>query len=112
MAYKEKLINRIRESLTAIPKVEEKKMFGGVAFLVNGKMCVTAGDNQMMCRIDPEIHDTVIKRKGCRTVVMRGREYKGWVYVNEEGIKTKKDFDYWISLSLEFNKKAKASKRI
>jgi len=79
--------------------------------MINDKMCITAGDNKIMCRIDPVIHEEAIKRKGCETVKMRGREYKGYVYVSEEGIKTKKDLEYWIALALEFNKRAKSSKK-
>ena len=111
MAYNEKLTARIREALAHLPKVEEKRMFRGVTFMVNNKMCITAGDNKIMCRIDPAIHEEVIKRKGCETVKMKGREYKGYVYVSEEGIKTKKDLHYWIQLALEFNKLAKSSKK-
>jgi TfoX/Sxy family transcriptional regulator of competence genes len=111
MAYDEKLANRIRKAIAHLPNVKEKKMFGGLAFMVNDKMCITAGDKRIMCRIDPIIHEEAIKRKGCLTVIMRGREYKGYVQVEEESIKSKKDFDYWIGLSLDFNKNAKASKK-
>ena len=111
MAYNEKLTARIREALAHLPKVEEKRMFRGVTFMVDDKMCITAGDNKIMCRIDPAIHEEVLKRKGCETVKMRGREYKGYVYVSEEGIKEKKDLDYWITLALAFNKLAKSSKK-
>ncbi|HEV8284957.1 MAG TPA: TfoX/Sxy family protein [Chitinophagaceae bacterium] len=110
MAYNEKLTKRIREALAHIPNVEEKKMFRGVTFMVNGKMCISAGDNRIMCRIDPAIHEEVVTRKGCRTVQMKGRDYKGYVYVDEEGIKAKKDFDFWIGIALDYNKIAKASK--
>jgi len=111
MAYNERLTARIREALGDLPNVEEKRMFRGVTFMVDDKMCITAGDNKIMCRIDPAIHEEVIKRKGCETVKMRDREYKGYIYVSEEGIKTKKDLDYWIQLALAFNKKAKSSKK-
>jgi len=111
MAYNEKLTARIREALAHLPNVEEKRMFRGVTFMVNEKMCISAGDNKIMCRIDPSIHEEALKRKGCETVKMKGREYKGYVYVSEEGIKTKKDLDYWIRLALEFNKLAKSSKK-
>ena len=109
MAYNEKLADRVRTALAEIPKVEEKRMFRGVAFMVNGKMCITVGDDEIMCRIDPALHDKAIKKKGSRTMVMKGREYRGYVLVSEEGRKTKKDFDYWIALALDFNKRAKAS---
>ena len=109
MAYNEKLTNRIREAFAGLPNVEEKRMFRGVTFMVNGKMCVSAGDDRMMCRIAPELHEDAIKKKGCRTVEMKGRQYKGYVYVSEEGMQSKKDFDYWIGLALDFNKRAKAA---
>lgn len=111
MAYNEKITSRVRIALSHLPKVEEKKMFRGITFMVDDKMCITVGDNEIMCRIDPELHETCVAKKGCRSVVMKGREYKGYVYINEEGIKTKKNFAYWIGLALEFNKKAKASKK-
>jgi TfoX/Sxy family transcriptional regulator of competence genes len=111
MAYNEKLTNKMRKALAHLPNVEEKRMFRGIAFMVDGKLCISVGDNEIMCRIDPELHELSVKKNGCRSVIMKGREYKGYVYVNEEGMKTKKDFDYWIGLALEFNKKAKASKK-
>jgi len=104
MAYSEKLADKIPQALAQLPNAEEKKMFGRIAFMVNNKMCLTAGPGQMMCRIDPGIHEEAIKKEGCRTVVMKGREYKGFVYVNEENLKTKRDFNYWLTLALEFNK--------
>lgn len=111
MAYNEKLTNRVRAALAHVTHVEEKKMFGGLAFIVNEKMCITVGDDEIMCRIDPALNDMVLTKKGCRPVIMRGHEYKGFVYVKEDAVKTRKDFDYWISLSLEFNKIAKSSKK-
>jgi TfoX/Sxy family transcriptional regulator of competence genes len=111
MAYNEKLANRIRSALADLPDVEEKKMFRGVTFMVNGKMCISVGDDEIMCRIDPQLHDAAIEKTGCRTVEMGGRKYKGFVYITEEGMKTKKDFEYRIKLARDFNKKAKASPR-
>jgi len=71
-------------------------MFGGVTFMVRGKMCVSAGKGGIMCRIDPARHDAALQRKGARTVVMKGREYRGWVYVDEAAVQTKRDLDYWV----------------
>lgn len=110
MAYSEKLADRLRQALAGIPKVEEKKMFGGLAFMVNGKMCLTAGRDRIMCRIDPGIHEEALKRKGSSTVIMRGREYKGYVHVNEDSLQAKADFNYWVALALDYNKKAKSSR--
>jgi TfoX/Sxy family transcriptional regulator of competence genes len=109
MAYNEKLTNRVRAALADLPAVEEKKMFRGIAFMVDGKMCITVGDERIMCRIDPAVYEEALKRNGCRTVEMKGRIYKGYVYVDEKGMKTKNDFDYWIGLALDFNKRAKAA---
>jgi hypothetical protein len=84
-------------------------MFSGITFMVNGKMCISVGKGRLMCRIDPERHEEAAERPGSRTVVMKGREYKGFIYVSKEGLKTKKNFGYWVGLCLEFNDKAKAS---
>ena len=111
MAYNEKLADKIRKALAHLPNVREKKMFGGLAFMVDNKMCITAGADRIMCRIDPAIHQEAIKRKGCHTVIMRGREYKGYVDVKEDVIKTKKDLDYWVDVALDYNKIAKSSKK-
>jgi TfoX/Sxy family transcriptional regulator of competence genes len=111
MAYNEKLTLRVREALAHLPKVEEKRMFRGVLFMVDGKMCISTGDDEIMVRIDPELHEASIARKGCRTMEMKGRPFKGYVMVNPDGMKTKKDFDHWIELALDFNKRAKASKK-
>ncbi|HXY51242.1 MAG TPA: hypothetical protein VEI01_17450 [Terriglobales bacterium] len=62
-----------------------------------------------MCRIDPAIHDGALEGKGCRTVVMKGRRYRGYVYVDAEAVKTKAQLDYWIGLALDYNDKARAT---
>lgn len=111
MAYNAILADRIRVALSQLPEVEEKRMFGGLAFMVENKMCLTVGADRIMCRIDPAIQEQAIKAKGCRTVIMRGRECKGYVYVDEDKIRNQKDFDYWIGLALAYNKIAKSSKK-
>lgn len=109
MAYNEQLTNRIREALAHLPKVEEKKMFRGVTFMVNGKMCISAGNDEMMCRIDPNVFEVVLEKNGCRPIIHGGRMMKGFVFVNEENLHNKKEFNYWINLALDFNRKAKTS---
>ena len=111
MAFNEKLADRIRESLQDIPEVEEKHMFGGSYFMVKGKMCVGVIKDDMMCRIDPALEATALEQEGCRPMDFAGRPMKGYVYVSEEGLKTKKAFDHWIKLCLDFNVNAKASKK-
>jgi len=105
MAYNEKLTEKVRTALSSIPEVEEKRMFSGITFMVNGKMCISVGDDRIMCRIDPAIQNDALKKTAVRPVIMKGREYKGYVYIGEEGINVKEDFDYWIKLALDFNRK-------
>jgi TfoX/Sxy family transcriptional regulator of competence genes len=109
MAYNEQLTNRIRETLAHLPKVEEKKMFRGVTFMVNGKMCISAGNDEMMCRIGPDAFEAALEKPGCRPMIHNGRIIKGFVFVNEENIRSNKEFDYWIRLTLDFNRKSKSS---
>lgn len=111
MAYNEKLVDRIREALVDVPKTIEKNMFGGVCFMVNNKMCVGVVKDEMMCRINPDVQDEALEHTGCRIMDFTGRPMKGYIFVCEDGMKSKKDFTYWINLSLEFNKFAKASKK-
>ena len=111
MPYSEKLAARIREALSTIPMVEEKKMFRGLAFMVNGKMCVNVSGEEMMCRFDPALQETLAEKEGFRTMVMKGMVFKGYCYVSQDAIKSKRDFDFWINLCLDFNAKAKASKK-
>ena len=105
----EKLTERVRESLSGVSRVEEKKMFGGIAFMVNGKMCVTASDRGLMCRVDPARMDELTAKKGCSVLTMKGREYNGYVRVNEDALEKKRDLDFWVGVALEFNSKATSS---
>ena len=113
MAYDIDLADRIRLHLAEVPRIRiiEKKMFRGLAFLINGKMCVNVSGDNLMCRIDPERYDIVSKRKGFKPMVMRGKEMKGYCYVSPDGFKSKKDFDYWLQQCLDFNPSAKASSK-
>jgi ribonuclease PH len=114
MVSKEPLTIKVRKALVHMPSVEEKRMFSGIAFMVNGKLCVSVSvaKDRIMFRIDPDIHDEAIKRKASRTVIMKGHEYKGYVYVGKEGISSQEDFDYWMELALDFNKKAAVRSKV
>ena len=87
-----------------LSNVTEKKMFGSIAFMVRGRMCVAARPERIMCRIDPAQHHAALKRKGCRTVVMNGREYRGYVHVDAESVRTPRSLKYWVDLALKHNK--------
>lgn len=111
MAYSETLAGRVRAALSGQRNVEEKKMMGGLTFMVNGKMCVGILHDDLMARIDPGVHKAALQRKGCREMDFTGRPMKGFVFVSPDGTESTKDLEYWIGLSLEFNKKAKASRK-
>lgn len=111
MAYSEKLADRIRERLAELPNIEEKKMMGGLTFMVNDKMCVGIIKDELMCRIDPEFHETAVEKTGCRTMDFTKRPMIGYVLIDDTGMRTQKEFDYWINLALDFNAKAKSSKK-
>jgi TfoX/Sxy family transcriptional regulator of competence genes len=107
MSYDESLADRIREKMAEVPGVEEKHMFGGIAFMVNNKMCVGIIKDEMMCRIDPAIHDECVEKEGCRTMDFNKKPMKGFVMIDQSGMNNRVLFDYWISLALEFNLIAK-----
>jgi len=111
MAYNLDLANRVREKLVELPNVTEKEMMGGLTFMYNDKMCVGIIKDELMCRISPEMQDTALEKTGCRIMDFTGRPMKGYVMVDDTGMKTQKEFDYWINLCLEFNSKAKSLKK-
>ncbi len=111
MAYDEKLADRIREILVDQPIIEEKHMMGGVAFMVDNKMCVGVMKDEMMARIDPDIYEEAIEKHGCHPMNFTGKPMKSWVFISPEGIDKVKDLEYWIGLALDFNKNAKPSKK-
>lgn len=103
MPYDEGLANRIRGTLANYGKVEEKKMFGFLVFMVNGKMCLGVRGNEMMCRIGQDSMDSILRRDGCVPLRMKRKTSLNMVMVDESGMKTRKEFDFWIDLALEFN---------
>ena len=112
MAYNEKLADRTREIISLTHKnVEEKKMFGGLCFMVNDKMCVGVEQDRMMVRLDPAKFVEVIQKEGCKPMDFTGKVMKGFVFVDINVLNTKKKLEYWINLALDFNKKAKPSKK-
>jgi len=112
MAFNEKLADRTREIIAQTHKnVLEKKMFGGLCFMVNDKMCVGVEQGRLMVRLDPDIYDEAMEKEGCKPMDFTGKPMKGYVFVDIDALSTKKKLEYWIELALEFNKKAKATKK-
>jgi TfoX/Sxy family transcriptional regulator of competence genes len=91
--------------------VEEKKMFGGLCFMVNDKMCVGVEQQRLMVRLDPAKYDEVMEKEGCKPMDFIGKIMKGYVFVDIEALNTKKKLEYWVNLALEYNKVAKANKK-
>ncbi|MCF8368665.1 MAG: TfoX/Sxy family protein [Bacteroidales bacterium] len=110
MAYDEFLGDRIRMILKEKQvSYDEKKMMGGLAIMVDDKMCVGVIKDSLMVRIDPDIKEDALKRKGCREMDFTGRPLKGFVLVDSEGIDMDHDLALWIQLALDFNPFAKSS---
>ncbi len=112
MAFDDQLAQRVRdffrESGVAF---EERRMMGGLCFLVDGKMCVGVEKERLMARIDPNGYEAALRRTGCVPMDFTGRPMRGFVFVNPEGTESRKDLQYWIALALEFNPRAVASSR-
>ena len=103
MAYDEDLANRIRELLAGEPDVTEQRMFGGLAFLVGGHMSVAAsGQGGLMVRVEPEDTDALLAKPHARPFEMRGREMRGWLRVDPDGVRTKRQLAPWVKRGLEY----------
>jgi TfoX/Sxy family transcriptional regulator of competence genes len=103
MAYDEHLANRIRELLAGDPEVTEQRMFGGLAFLVAGNMSVAAsGQGGLMVRVDPEATDTLVTKPHARPFEMRGRAMQGWLRVEPDGVRTKRQLEPWVKRGVAY----------
>ena len=105
MAYDEDLANRIRELTGTERGVEEKPMFGGLAFLIDGRMAIAAsGQGGLMVRVPPEDTASLLTREHVEPMVMAGRETRGWVRVVADGVKTKRQLQSWVSRGIDYAK--------
>ena len=103
MAYDEDLANRIRELIAGDSDVTEKRMFGGLAFLVGGNMSVAAsGQGGLMVRVAPEDTEALVSKPHARPFEMRGREMRGWLRVDEEGVLTKRQLEPWVKRGMAY----------
>jgi TfoX/Sxy family transcriptional regulator of competence genes len=103
VAYDEDLADRIRDLIGPEPNLEEKKMFGGLAFLIGGNMSVAAsGQGGLMVRVDPEQTDALLEKPHAKPFEMRGREMQGWLRVDTEGVRTKRELEPWVRRGLEY----------
>jgi TfoX/Sxy family transcriptional regulator of competence genes len=105
MPFNEKLADRTRELIAEKEThVIEKKMFGGLCFMVNDKMCVGIEKDRLMVRINPDDYDNFITKDGVGPMDFTGKVMKGFVFVSEEFLNTKSKLKYWIDLALDYNK--------
>jgi len=103
VAYDEKLAERIRELVAGEPGVTEKKMFGGLAFLVGGNMAISAsGQGGVLVRVDPVESDALVAKSNAYVAVMRGREMAGWLRVDAEHVKAKRDLARWVDRGVAY----------
>ena len=113
MSYNTRLADRIREYLLNYPslEIEEKEMFRGLTFMVNGKMCISVSGENLMCRFDPALQAEVAEKNGFLPMLMKGKVLQGYCYVSCEGVKATNDFARWIDFCLAFNPQAEASRK-
>lgn len=103
MAYDEELAERIRDLVATERGVTEKKMFGGLAFLVNGNMAIAAsGHGGALVRVDPDESDALTRKAGVETMVMRGREMRGWLRVESDAVRTEKQLASWVQRGVTY----------
>lgn len=103
MAYDEELADRIRELVGGEPGLEEKQMFGGLAFLIGGNMAVGAsGQGGILVRVDPEESDTLVATTNARLMEMRGRQMRGWLRVDPEDLGTERKLAGWVELGTAY----------
>jgi TfoX/Sxy family transcriptional regulator of competence genes len=112
MTYDEDLANRIREIVGTERGVSEKRMFGGLAFLVNGNMSVSAsGQGGILLRVDPAQTAKLASQAHASVAVMRGREMDGWLRVAPDGVRTKRQLERWVRIGVEYAKTLPPKKR-
>jgi TfoX/Sxy family transcriptional regulator of competence genes len=103
VAYDEKLADRIRELVGSEPDLTEKKMFGGLDFLIGGNMAVAAsGQGGLLVRVDPAESDTLVAKTNARLMEMRGRRMQGWLRVGAEDLRTKRQLAKWVKLGTTY----------
>ncbi len=112
MAYDEYLADRIRSILDdRNVNYHDKKMMGGLTFMVDDKMCVGIVKENLMARIGPDKYEEALEKEGCMEMKFTGRPMKGYVFVEPHAIDLEEDLAYWVQLCLDFNPIAKSSKK-
>jgi TfoX/Sxy family transcriptional regulator of competence genes len=100
MAYDEGVAERVREALSEEPRVAEKKMFGGLTFMVADKMAIGVDKDELMVRVGEEKNDEALARPHARPMNFTGREMKGFIFVAPSGFESDKQLDWWVKTAL------------
>jgi TfoX/Sxy family transcriptional regulator of competence genes len=112
VAYDEVLADRIRELLVDEADLTEKKMFGGLAFLIRGHMAVAAsGQGGVLVRVDPADSDKLVAKSTARPMEMRGREMQGWLRVDADSVRTKRQLAKWVGVGATYVRSLPAKRR-
>jgi hypothetical protein len=112
MPYDEHLAERVKKVLTEKRvRYEEKRMMGGLCIMVKDKMCIGIEKQKLMARVGPDAYQAALKKKGCHEMDFTGRPLNGYVYVDPKAIDLDSDLEYWVQLCLDYNPKAKSSKK-
>jgi TfoX/Sxy family transcriptional regulator of competence genes len=101
MTYDLKIAERIRSQLDGLPIVE-RKMFGGVGFLLNGNMACGVHKDNLIVRIDPGKQDSLLKKSHAKPFDLTGKPMKGWLLIEADGVKTQKQLSAWVKEGVEF----------
>jgi TfoX/Sxy family transcriptional regulator of competence genes len=104
MAYDDVLAQRISKVLDGTPNLAEKKMFGGVGYLIQGNMACGVNKQDLIIRVGPEAYEEALKQPHVRVFDMTGRPMKGWINVSAEGYQNQKDLKAWIQKGVDFAK--------
>ena len=102
MALDEGLAQRVRENLLEYPNVEEKKMFGGLCFMVSRHMCCGILEDKLMARVGPDQYENLLTKEHAKAMDFTGKPMKGMIYVESEGLKSDKDLTEWLNVCLNF----------
>ena len=112
MAYDEELATRIRELIGGEANLTERKMFGGLAFLIGGNMAIGAsGQGGILVRVDPAESDALVAKTSARPMEMRGREMAGWLRVDAEDVRTKRQLAKWVEVGAAYARSLPAKRK-
>ncbi|MCI0412292.1 TfoX/Sxy family protein [bacterium] len=110
MAFNERIAERVRKRLKGKRRLEEKRMFGGLTFMLNGRMCCAIAGDNLMVRVDPDHYDDLLKKPHAHVMDITGRPMKGFIFVDPEGYKSSTSLNFWIDEVIAYAKSQSSKK--